>query len=74
MDAAADGQDALRRHGHALDVLRGGLAADENDLFAAVGPLLGVLGGEDDLAAGSARRGGQALADQLGGLEPGVRN
>ena len=49
---------------HALDVLGRGLQADQNDLLALLGPLLGVLGGEDDLAAGSAGRGGQALADR----------
>ena len=68
--AAADGQDALCGS-HALDVLGAGLKTDEDDLFAVGGPGLCVLGGEDNTAAGSARRGGQALADDLGGLQRG---
>ena len=67
---AADGQDALSGL-HALDVLRGGLETDENDLLAALLPLLGVLGREDDLAAGSAGGGGQRLADSGSRLERG---
>ena len=46
-----------------------GLQADQDHLLAAGGPFLGVLGGEDDLAAGSAGRGGQSLAHRLGGLQ-----
>ena len=63
--AAADGQDALRGL-HALNVLGRGLETDEHDLLAALLPRLGVLGGEDDLAAGRAGRGGQRLADRRG--------
>jgi len=66
--AAADGQDALRGL-HALNVLGRGLETDEHDLLAALLPRLGVLGGEDDLAAGRAGRGGQRLADNGGLLE-----
>ncbi len=67
---AADRQDTLRND-HALDVLGGGFTAHKHDLLAAVGPLLGVLSGEHNLAAGGARRSGQTLADDLGGLEGG---
>ena len=69
---AAHGQDALG-HGHTLDILGAGLQTDQNHLGhgAVLHALLGVLGGEDHLAAGSARAGGQALADDLGGLQGG---
>ena len=66
--AAANGQNALRGD-HAFDVLRRGLQANQNDLVALLGPLLGVLSGEYDLAARSARGRGEALADGLGGLQ-----
>ena len=62
--AAADGQDALRGL-HAGDVLGRGLQTDENDLLAAILPLDRVVGVEDDLAAGSARAGAEALADRV---------
>src|SRR5699024_5554453 len=51
--AAADGEDALGGD-HALDVLGRGLQTDQDHLLAPGGPLLGVVGGEDDLAAGGA--------------------
>src|SRR5699024_10655208 len=69
--AAADGQDALSNL-HAFDVLRGGLAADQNDLLALLGPLFCVLSREDDLAASCARGSRQALAND-GRLLQGVR-
>ncbi len=65
--AAAGGEDALGDV-HAADVLGAGLDADEDDLLALLGPGLGVLGGEDDLADGGAGAGRQTLADDLGGL------
>ena len=65
---AADGQDALRGL-HALDVLGRGLQTDQDHLLTAGGPLLGVLSGEHDLAAGGAGGGGQSLAHRLGGLQ-----
>jgi hypothetical protein len=69
--AAADGQHALRVV-HALDVLRGGLEADQHDLGAVLGPVGRGLGGEDDLAAGGAGRGGEAGAEHLGLFERGL--
>ena len=66
--AAADGQNALCVM-HALDILRRGLETDQNDLLAALGPLGSGLSRENDLAAGSAGRGGEARADDLGLLE-----
>ena len=63
-----NGQDTLGGL-HALDVLGRGLQADQNDLLAALGPGLGVLSGEDDLAAGGAGRGGQGAADHGGLLQ-----
>ena len=66
--AAADGQDALCGL-HALDILGRSLQTDQNHLLAALSPSLGVLSGEDDLAAGSAGGGGQGLAHRLGGLQ-----
>ncbi len=68
--AAANGQDALRDR-HTLDILGGGFTANQDDLLALLGPLFGILSGEDDLAAGSARGSGEALADDLGGLHLG---
>ena len=62
--AAADGEDALGGL-HAGDVLGRGLKTDENDLLAALLPLDGVVGVEDDLAAGSARAGAEALAHRV---------
>ena len=68
--AAPDGEDALGGH-HALDVLGGGLQADQADLLAPGGPLLGVVSGEDDLAAGGAGGGGQCGGDGGGLLQRG---
>ncbi len=65
---AADGQDALGGL-HSLDVLGRGLQTNQNHLLAPRSPLLGVLGVEHDLAAGSAGGGGQRLAHRLGGLQ-----
>ena len=48
---AADGEDTLGRL-HTGDVLRGGLESDEDDLFAARFPRLGVVRREYDLTAG----------------------
>ena len=48
------------RHVHAGDVLGAGLAAHQDDLLARAGDLDGLLGAEDDLALGRARRCGQA--------------
>ena len=62
--AAADGQDALRIL-HALDVLRGGLEADEDDLFALLALFDGVFSGEDDGAGSGARGSRDALADDV---------
>jgi hypothetical protein len=56
----------MPRRAHALDVLGVGLFADEDDLLAGLGPLDGVVGGEDDLAAGAAGTGRQALGHRLG--------
>ena len=55
----------------AADVLGRGFKTDENDLLAAFLPRLGVGRREDDLAAGRARGGGKALADELALLEGG---
>ena len=66
--AAPHSQDALSSF-HALDILRRGLQPDQDHLLAALGPGLGVLSGEDDLAAGGAGRGGQGAADHGGLLQ-----
>ena len=71
--AAAHGEDALRIV-HAFDVLRGGLEADEDDLFALLALLDRVLRGEHDLTRGSARGCGQRARDGFrlfegGGIE-----
>ena len=65
---AADRQNTLRRL-HTLDVLGRGLKPNENDLLALRLPRLGVLGGEDDLAARGAGRRGERLGDDLRGLD-----
>ena len=62
--AAAGGQNALRGL-HAFNVLRGGFQADQDHLFTPGRPLLGVLGGEDDLAAGGSRGSAQGVARQF---------
>ena len=66
--AAADGQDALRGL-HALDIFGRGLQANQNNLLALFIPFLGVLGGEDDAAAGSSGRSGQRLGQRSRRLE-----
>ena len=68
--AAADGQNTLRVV-HALDILGGSFQTDKHDLLAVLGPVGRRLGGEDDLAAGSARGCGEARADDLGLLQSG---
>ena len=41
---------------HTLDILRRGLQPDQNNLLALGSPGLGILGGKDNLTAGSAGR------------------
>lgn len=62
--SAADGQDALREL-HAFDVFGGGFQSYQDDLFALLALLDGIFCGEHDLAGGSARRGRDALADDV---------
>jgi len=59
---AADGQDTLR-DSHAFDVFGRGFQPDKDDLFAALGPLDGVFGGEYDPAARGARGRGKPCPD-----------
>ena len=68
--AAAGGQDALGGV-HAVDVLGAGLDADQDDRFALGGAGFGFVGAEHDGATGSARTGGQALAQQACGAPSG---
>jgi hypothetical protein len=63
--AAAGGEDALGGD-HAVQVVRVGLAADQDDLLAGAGPLDRGVGVEDGLADGRARRGGDAPGHALG--------
>ncbi len=65
-EAAAGGEDALRRH-HAVDVLGARLVAHEDDLDALGRGRRGGVGVEVDGADGGAGRGGQTLGDQLAG-------
>ena len=69
--AAAGGQDALG-DGHAVEVVRRGLDAHEDDLLAAGDPLDGDVGVEDGPPDGRAGGGVEALGDALGALA-GVR-
>ena len=62
--AAARGQDALGRV-HAVNVFRRGLDAHQNDLAAVGLQLGGFIGGEHDLAGGSAGRSRQAGCDHV---------
>jgi hypothetical protein len=62
--AAARGQDALGRF-HAVDVVRRGFGADQDDGFALLGLFHCMIGGEDNLADGGAGRGGQTGGQQL---------
>lgn len=64
--AAARGQDALGGD-HAVQVVRVGLAADQDDLLAGPRPLDGGVRVEDGLADGGTGRGGDAPADGLDG-------
>ena len=66
--AAADGQDALSGL-HAGDVLGRGLQTDQNHLLAGSLPGLGILSGEDDLAAGGSGGSAQAAANGGGSLQ-----
>ena len=66
--AAANGQNALSGL-HALDVLRRGLQADQNDLLTALSPCLGVLSGKDNLTRGSTGGSTQSLAHDGGLLQ-----
>ena len=61
--AAARGQDAAGGV-HAVDVLGAGLDADQDDGLAFGSAAFGLVGAEHDGAAGGARAGGQALAQQ----------
>ena len=61
--AAAGGQDALGGV-HAVDVFRAGLDADQDDRLALGGAGFGLVGAEHHGAAGRARAGRQALAQQ----------
>ena len=54
-----------------MDILRGGLQADQNDLFALLGHLHSLIGGEDHLAAGGARGGGEGGSHRLCSLQGG---
>ena len=62
--AAARGQDALGGV-HAVDVLRAGLDAHQDDLAPLLLERLRLVRGEDDLARGRARRSRQAGGDQV---------
>ena len=62
--AAARGEDALGGM-HAVNVLRAGLDAHQNDLAAFLFGDDRLLGGEDDLAGRRPRRGRQAGADDV---------
>ncbi len=66
--AAARGEDAVGVV-HALDVLGGGLQANQDDGFAGLAAGGGVLGGEGDLAGGRTRGRREALADRDGGRQ-----
>ena len=57
---APGGEDPLGGQ-HPVDVLGGGLAADQHHLLAPLGGGLGVVGGQVDAAHGGARGGAQAL-------------
>ena len=46
---SSGGEDSLC-DGHSADIFGAGFAANKNDLFALLGPFLGVVSGEDDLA------------------------
>ena len=69
--AAAGGDDALR-HGHAVEVVRGRLDANEDDLLAAVDPFDGRVGVEHGPSNGRARRGVEPVHDLGGALERGL--
>ena len=62
--AALGREDALGGV-EAADVVGLGERAHEDHVAAVLGGLDGVVGGEDDLALGGARRGGDALGDHV---------
>jgi hypothetical protein len=66
--ATARGDDPLR-DGHAVEVVRRGLDADEDDLLAPVDPLDGVVGVEHGPTHRRAGRGVESLDDPPGRLE-----
>ena len=55
-------------HGHAVEVVRAGLDAHEDDLLALLDPLDGGVGVEDGTPDGRARGGVEALGDLCGAL------
>ena len=65
---AANGQDALGSL-HTGDILRRGLQTNQNDLFALCVPSLGIVSGKYNLAACSAGRCAQTLADRRSSLQ-----
>ena len=65
--ATVGSQDALA-HDDAVDVIRGGLEADEDDLLALGATLSSDVGVEDGLANGGTRGGREALGDRLLGV------
>ncbi len=65
--AALGGQDALS-YGHAVEVVRRRLLANEDDLLALLDGGHSGIRAEDDLADGGAGRGVEALGHPLGGL------
>ena len=62
--AAVDGEDPLRVD-HPVDVVGGGLGADEDHVLLRLAPRLGLVGVEHDLPAGRPRRGVEALRRDL---------
>ena len=66
--AAAHCEDALG-HGHAAEVFGRSLDADEHHFALFLGPCLGIVGEEHDLAGGSARRCGKAFGNYCGAFE-----
>jgi len=65
--AAVGGQHTLG-HQHAMDVVRSGLVANQDDSLALLALLGRGIGIEDEPTDGGTRRGGQALGDRLGGV------
>ena len=63
--ASSGGKDSLR-DGHAADVFRAGFAANQNHFLALLGPLLGLVSGEDHFADRGAGNGVDAGAAVCG--------